>query len=258
MIVPWASTHGSPGTTSWTVLAGAAWPSTFGVERVLLEADLDGGVLGARYGLGVDPGVVSLIAALRRSTGEPVPVADHGRLGAPGLWLVPGPESGEQARSVWAGTAATVAERLAEDARVWLVDVGRLHGGSLTVPLVERARLTMLVCGARAEDLVQVPARVASLAAGCARVAVLVVGRTAYSSAELGEFFGTSMVWRVGAHADVATIAGVVLSPGRARRSLLWRTALDVTAEIARLVHDDDVDAPETHSDRPVDEAVGR
>ena len=38
-----------------------------GAERVVLEADLSGGVLGARYGLGVDPGVVSLIAALRRS-----------------------------------------------------------------------------------------------------------------------------------------------------------------------------------------------
>ena len=38
----------------------------------MLEADLDGGVLGARYGLGADPGVVSLIAAFLLAQGADV------------------------------------------------------------------------------------------------------------------------------------------------------------------------------------------
>ena len=131
MIVTLASVRGSPGVTSWAVLIAAAWPSAVDAERVVVEADLDGGVLGARYGLGVDPGVVSLIAALRRSEGLAVPVGEHGRPVGLGLWLVPGPESGEQARSVWADTAAVVADRLADDDRLWLVDAGRAHGSSV-------------------------------------------------------------------------------------------------------------------------------
>jgi len=124
MIVTWVSVRGSPGVTSWALLVAAAWPAAVDEERVVVEADLDGGVLGARYGLGVDPGVVSLIAALRRSEGLAVPVEDHGRRAGEGLWLVPGSETGEQARSVWAGTAAVVADRLAADSRLWIVDAG--------------------------------------------------------------------------------------------------------------------------------------
>ena len=69
MIVTVGSVRGSPGVTSWSLLLAAAWPAGPAVDRVVLEADPDGGVLGARYGLGVEPGAVSLIAALRRSRG---------------------------------------------------------------------------------------------------------------------------------------------------------------------------------------------
>ena len=44
------SVRGSPGVTSWSLLLAAAWPAEYVVERVVLEADCDGGVLGARYG----------------------------------------------------------------------------------------------------------------------------------------------------------------------------------------------------------------
>jgi hypothetical protein len=260
MIVSWASAHGSPGTTSWALLTAAGWPASVDVERVVVEADLDGGVLGARYGLGVDPGVVSLIAALRRNDGEPVPVEEHGRAAGSGLWLVPGPETGEQARAVWAGTAADVADRLAADARVWLVDAGRVHSSSVTLPLVQRSRLTVLVCRTGPEDLVQVPARVATLAAHSPTVGVLVVGKVSYTTAELGEFFGTATVWRAGASDDVAAIGGAVLSPGRARRSWVWRTALDVAAQIAQVVHThgDEPGRVRTNGDRPAVAEVGR
>jgi hypothetical protein len=239
MIVTWASVRGSPGVTSWALLVAAAWPAAVDAERVVIEADLDGGVLGARYGLGVDPGVVSLIAALRRSEGLAVPVEEHGRPAGEGLLLVPGPESAEQARSVWTGTAAVVADRLAEDARLWMVDAGRVNGGSVTLPLVQRSRMTLVVCRSGQEDLVQVPARVAALRTNCPSVGVLVVGKVPYRTDELGNFFGTTEVWRVDAADDLPAVSGAVLVPGRARRSWMWRTALDVAAELAGRVHAD-------------------
>ena len=200
----------------------------------MLEADLDGGVLGARYGLGVDPGVVSLIAALRRSEGRRCRSRSTAGRPAPGLWLVPGPESGEQARSVWAGTAAVVAERLAGDDRVWLVDAGRLHGGSVTLPLVQRSRLTVVVCRAGPEDLVQVPARVADAGGALPRRSgCWWSARRPYSAGELAEFFGTPAVWRVGGADDLAGDGrrGAVAGPGPPLVGVA--TALDVAAQIA-------------------------
>ena len=65
MIVVLGSVRGSPGVTSWSLLLATAWPVESGTERVVLEADAAGGVLGARYGWGVEPGLASLAAALR-------------------------------------------------------------------------------------------------------------------------------------------------------------------------------------------------
>src|SRR3954447_20330643 len=115
MIVTLSSVRGSPGVTSWCLLLGAAWPPALGSERVVLEADVSGGVLGARYGLGVEPGAVSLLASLRRD-GDAVEVEGRGRRVADGVWVVPGPEAAEQAAAVWGPTAEAVAPRLADDA----------------------------------------------------------------------------------------------------------------------------------------------
>ena len=79
MIVSLCSVRGAPGVTSWSLLLAAAWPPEYDVDRVVVEADCDGGVVGARYGFGVDPGVVSLIASLRRADSPDVNLADHGR-----------------------------------------------------------------------------------------------------------------------------------------------------------------------------------
>jgi hypothetical protein len=173
--------------------------------------------------------VVSLIAALRRASG-PVPVAEHGRA-VGSVWLVPGPEGAEQARSVWASSAATVADRLAADGRLWVVDAGRLNAANPALALAGVSAVTLVVSASRPEDLVQVPSRVAALSAG-GRVGVLAVG-SGYRAEELAEFTGTPLVWTVDASGDLPVIAGQVLAPGRARRSWLWRQALDVAAAIA-------------------------
>jgi MinD-like ATPase involved in chromosome partitioning or flagellar assembly len=243
MIVTFGSIRGAPGVTSWSLLLGAAWPGPTSTDRVVLEADPAGGVLGARYGLGVDPGVVSLIAALRRT--DRIDVDAQGRQMASGLCVVPGPESGEQARAVWQGSTETVAGRLAADERVWLVDAGRLDAGSPVVPFGWLSTLTVLVCGPALEDLVQVPSRVAWLHSHGARVGVLVVGAAGHDTTELGEFFGTGLVWSVRADNDLVAVVGAVLSGAvKARRSWAWRTALDLAATIA------------THTTIPTDRTV--
>ncbi len=237
MIVTLGSIRGSPGVTSWALLLSAAWPGDD--ERVVLEADPAGGVLGARYGLGVNPGVVALISGLRRSTG-PVEVADAARRVAGGVWVVPGPETAEQSRPLWASTAVEVAARVAVDGRVWLVDAGRLDDTNPATGFVGPSALAVLVCGPRPEDLVQVPARVAALQARGGRVGLLVSGPCPHPTAELADFAGTGLVWRAAGGDDLAAAAGAVLGGagrGRGRRSWAWRQALDVAAAVAVAAH---------------------
>jgi len=90
----------------------------------------------------------------------------------------------------------------------------RVHGGSVTVPLVQRSRLTLVLSRSGQEDLVQVPARLAALRAHCTDVGVLVVGKAPYTMGELGDFFGTPAVWRVDAAVDLAAVAGAVAVAG--------------------------------------------
>jgi hypothetical protein len=226
VIVALGSVRGSPGVTSWSLLLAAAWPGD--IERVVLEADPDGGVLGVRYGLGVEPGAVSLLAAVRRTDGG-VPVDQHGsRCGE--VWVVPGPEAAEHASRVWASSGEQVADALADDERVWFVDAGRLHAHNPARGLADAAAVTVLLSGPRLEDLVQLPARVAALQS---TLVVLVVGDCRHSEAELLEFTGATAVWRVDGCADLPALAGQLLAPSRARRSWLWRQAVDVASGIA-------------------------
>src|SRR5688572_10390884 len=100
-----SSVRGAPGVTSWSLLLASAWPSPR-TDRVVLEADADGGVLAARYGLGVEPGVAALVAAARRHDPRArwVDLADVARRLSERVWVVPGPESAERTVPVW-GTA---------------------------------------------------------------------------------------------------------------------------------------------------------
>lgn len=237
MIVTIGSNRGSPGSTSWSLLLAAAWPAEYGLERVVVEADAAGGVIGARYGLGVDPGTVSLTAGLRRSDGA-VPVEAHGRLLAEGLWVVPGPESAEQAAGLWENSARDVADRLVADERLWLVDAGRLTSDSPATAFASRSLYTVLVSSSATEHLVAIPSRVNALQSACgARLGVLLIGPASNPAAELRTFLGVSDVWTVDHLPDLAdTVGAVMVGKPRARRSLAWRQAVSTASEIARLV----------------------
>ncbi len=236
MIVTVGSIRGSPGVTSWSLLLAAAWPTAFGAERVVLEADPSGGVLGARYGWGVDPGTVSLIAALRRGgPGNRIAVESHARSVAPEMWVVPGPESAEQARAVLAASAPDVAAGLRGDDRAWFVDAGRLDESNPTLATVSEAAVSLVVCGGRPEDVVALRSRVGLLRRhGAGTVGVIVTSSCPYQRGELAGFAEADQVWLAPADVDLREVAAAVLGPSRrARRTMVWRRALDVAADVA-------------------------
>jgi hypothetical protein len=236
MIVTVGSIRGAPGATSWSLLLAAAWPSAFAGRRVMLEADPAGGVVGARYGLGVEPGAVRLVTGIRRNGTPAVDVEGVARKLDANLLAVPGPESGEQARAVWSEGAAPVTRRLAEDGAAWFVDTGRLDDSNPSAAFADHSVLTVLVVGARHEDLVQLPSRVLALHRRCETVGVIVSGHCAFGPGEIGEFCRADATWLVPSHGDLAAEVGRLLGGSRARRSWLWRHALDVAADAYGLV----------------------
>ncbi|MFV0526587.1 MAG: hypothetical protein ACK5RL_19040 [Acidimicrobiales bacterium] len=235
MLITVSSVRGAPGVTSLALLLASAWPD-HGVHRVMVEADCAGGVVGARYQLGVDPGAVALISACGRRTADPDP-ATVGRPLADGVWAVPGPEVAGPASAAWTAGAAEVAARLAADPGVWIMDTGRLGPTSPTWPLAAFAVARLVVTRARLEDLVQVPERVGMLRALAGEegpTGVVVMGSTAHPLDDLARFFTTDRVWLVPNPANLATVAfAAATGRGRARRGALWRAVVDLADGLA-------------------------
>jgi hypothetical protein len=248
MMVVLGSVRGSPGVTSWSLLLATAWPVESAIERIVLEADEAGGVVGARYGWGVDPGLASLAAALRRNQHN-VELSEHGREVAPGLFVVPAPETAERTAAVLRACSDELAERLANDGRVWFVDVGRLDDRAQTTGFVERAAATLLVSSGRPEDVVPLRSRAEAIRARqVAFLGLIVAGPCQYGRGELLEFGGFDYVWAPGTTDDLRNLAAGVLSDSRrSRRSLVWRHALELAVDLsARLAGQDQLDDDRT------------
>lgn len=247
MIISVGSVRGAPGATSWTLLLAAAWRSEENRRRVVLEADPDGGVLAVRYGLGVDPGAISLASAARRSRSAGLDVDEHSRVIGPQLLLVPGAESADRATAVWRDaitpTAAAIGAHLNDD---WFIDCGRFRPDHPCQAFVSLSTMTLLVTGGRTEDLVQVPAAMRALEESAALTGVLVVGKPAHNRDEIERFLGTSSIFYAPASRNLPAQTAAVCS-GRGRRSWLWRSAVAVASEVRRAA---------AASDRPLVEAV--
>lgn len=249
MIVSLSCVAGAPGVSSLAMLLAAGWPAEYTAQdstsespvrmgRVILECGLDGGVYGARYGIGVEPGAATLVSRTRRNASGAEEIESFGRPVGDHAWVVPGPESAEAARQLWsgAGVAQSVAAAVVQDHRVWFVDAGRAGSSSPVAPLLSHASLSLLVCRAEHESVVQIPPRVSDLRSiGCS-VGVVIVGKPPFPRGELSEFFDTSLLWSLPAADDIVELSRVVWSSKRVRRSLTWRAALEVSHDVAERV----------------------
>lgn len=235
MIITVSSVGGSPGVTSWAVLLAAAWPTEYDAERVVVEADLDGAVMGARFGVGVEPGTSTLVAAARRANEHSIDLSRIGRRVDPLAWLIPGPESAEASRQLWAspGVSDSVAEAAARDDRIWLFDVGRGGPNGSHAAIYGRAAMSLVLCRAEHDALVQVPARIATMKQAQCFTGVLVVGKPAFEVSDLQSFFGADRAWVTPSSDDLVSVSRQVWGERRVKRSQPWRSAVSVATDIA-------------------------
>ena len=193
-IVAVGSVAGSPGATSLVLGLAATWPDTTRT-RVVVEADPDGGRLGAELGIGVEPGLMAVALAIRSTalSGPDLVARGAGRVGD--WYAIPAPPSSEQATSALVHAATPLATLMAaDDDALWLVDAGRLSARSPALPLATAAAHTIVVSAGSFPLLQLLPHRVDALrAAGCVP-SVAVVEPTPWPVEEIADFVGADVV----------------------------------------------------------------
>jgi hypothetical protein len=193
-VIAVGSVTGSPGATSFVLGLAATWPDT-ARRRIVVEADPDGGRLGAELGVGVEPGLMALALAVRTADVTGAELVASGAAAVGDWHVVPAPASSEQTNSALVHAAAPLARVIVDDDEpLWLVDAGRLSTRSPALPLAQVATHTILVSAGSFPALQLLPHRVEALrAAGC-EPSVVVVEPTSWTGEEIASFVGCDVV----------------------------------------------------------------
>lgn len=231
MLAAFGAVRSSPGVTTAALTIASCLDSS-----VLVEADWDGGVLGARLGLAREPGLTTLAAASRANPSEDVTV--HAQALPGGTLAVPAPASAGSAVGVWTSAGSRLAGvlRTAAGQRPVLADVGRLSPLSPVAPLLDAADVLVVVARPTVEELHAAAARIDDLQRKGARpVAMLLIGERPYGPDEVAAQLQVNVL---GALADDRRAADAISGRGSAvstrvlRRSPLARSARDVAERL--------------------------
>ena len=180
----------SPGATTLALALAAR------SGAMLIEADPSGGDLAARWGLSLDPGLLTLAAASRRGLDSDL-IERHTQITEAGYRLLAAPPSAEQCRSallsLGAAFASTVRTRVSETASEGLdsvADCGRWDPNGPSVDLVREADVALLVLRPSIETVAHTRSRLASLVPLARMTVVVCIGNRPYDPAEVSAALG--------------------------------------------------------------------
>lgn len=230
-IIAVGSAKASPGVTSLSVGLGLSWEANTGRRAVLVEADSDGGVLAARFGLALTPSLVELSGAARHEL-TISRLQDNSQLLAGQLPVLVAPSCGETAALVLGPMAGRLAEGLGRFDEVdAVVDVGRVRSDSPSAELIKHCDLLVLVARPRFDHLVPLVHQARRLVAHEVPAALVCVGDRPYPPTEMAKASQLDLLGVMAHEPRVAQALGGGLPDNRRnRRLLLWRT-------LAELVH---------------------
>lgn len=223
-LVVLGSARGAPGVTT-TTLALAGWLC----HALVVEADLAGGVVALRYGLGREPGLLSL-AAERHLDADGL-LAHAQRLPGDVAVLV-GPEHPGRSALLWRRAGQRILASLNAHHGPVLIDAGRLGHDDRDNSLLGAASLVLVVLRPRGEEVVAAAQRIESLA-GTVPLALVVVGDGAYTSREVGGQLGCEVLGELPEDRRSAMSLEAGGSLGALRRSPLARAARGLAESIA-------------------------
>lgn len=234
-VVVVCSAKASPGATTVAAALALGWPASRERPVRIVEADIDGGVLAARFGLRATPNLADLAVAARRGISDEM-VADHEQSIADHVALVAAPTSGEQVHAALITLGTAVLDLAADPTVDTVVDAGRVSPRvPILVELCRRAGLVLMVARPRRDEVEAVAARAAMLRD--AGAAVGLVGNRVDRGADPVEFAtiaGLPLVGVIGEdRRGAAVLTGdTVLNERRLARSALLRHSADVAAAV--------------------------
>jgi hypothetical protein len=220
-VIGMGSVRGAPGVTSSAMLVAGAMSGSI----ALVEADLAGGVIAVRYGLGREPGLTTLAAS---GPLEPAGWREHAQ-NAGGVAVLVGPDSPDSARSLWRRAGDRLGQNLTHSDATVVADLGRLND---ELPL--RGQMTVLVILVRpvAEHLVTLSHRLPTLRQQVPHIGVLLVGDGIYGPADIAGPLGVDVL---GVIPHDPRAAEALSGDGRGMnlsRSRLFRSASGVAASV--------------------------
>ena len=210
-VVTLASVRGAPGVTTTSLLLA----STF-ADGLVVEADLDGGVLAIRYGLGREPGLTTFAAAgPADGTGWRAHAQDAG-----GVPVLVGPDAPSASAALWRTAGERITRELVAADGVAVVDAGRLRSPS---PIVAASNLLAILVHPVTEQLVALTHLLSTLPQPVRGQAGLVLlGDGPYRSADVERSTGVRVVGELPDDQDAAE----ALRTGNASRARLSRSRL--------------------------------
>ncbi|QYG94405.1 hypothetical protein HC251_19500 [Iamia sp. SCSIO 61187] len=221
-LVVLGSARGAPGvTTASLLIAGAIQGS------LLVEADVAGGVLAARYGLGREPGLTTMAA----EPSEEHRWQEHAQ-SAGGVAVLVGPDAPDAAEALWRGAGLRLGTALTRcDADLVVADLGRLGRRS---PLVGAADLILLVARPTIEHLVTLSHHVPRLRDGSrARIGMVLTGRGPYRADEIADALQVEVVGELPDDPAAADALSGARTSGLSR-SRLARASIGLADTVAR------------------------
>lgn len=231
-VVAFTSLHGSPGATSLAVAVAHHWFNAAGRDAVLVEADIDGGVIAARHQLGLVPGLTELAGSARVGIAAEDVVAKAQRF-ASGVAVVPAHPSSERTQAALRASAAHLGQAFSRvDGYDVLIDAGRVRPGSPVLPMLEVVARIVVVVRPNAEGLVVAMNRL-ELLRGYAPLQVVAIGDRPYSASETASALGVGEV--VVVPDDAAAVQQDPAAVGLRKRG--WTSAVKLlTGRIASAV----------------------
>jgi MinD-like ATPase involved in chromosome partitioning or flagellar assembly len=226
-LIALGSMKSSPGVTTAALALASVWPSS---QRVIVaEFDPAGGDIATRFGRAFEPGVISLAAAVRRSSGSAAAI-DHCQQVLGGVDVLMAPANPAQ---------LTAAVRLLDERREWtelrggepqiLADCGRLFDEPTVAHLLQASSLVVVLARPILSELHHVSARLSTLQALAGRVTLVLSGHGPYSADEVADTLHVDVLGSLPSDPESAAIlAG---APG-SRRTLARLPLLRAASEL--------------------------
>lgn len=221
-IVTLASVRGAPGVTTTALLLA----STF-TDAVLVEADLDGGVLAVRYGLGREPGLTTFAASrIDDGDGWRAHAQDAG-----GVPVLVGPDAQAASASLWRTAGERITHGLVAADGVAVVDAGRLRS---LVPIAIASDLCAVLVSPVADQLIALTHLLPTLRQSIrGQVAVVLVGEGPYQAADVEGSLEVTVLGELPDDRDAANaLRNGTGSKARLARSRLARAVTALGAQV--------------------------